>query len=219
MSQNKYLEKIAKELHKGKTDIAVEGLAGAAIASGASQRMLGYHTVYHGTTKKNADLIRKNGFDPSKGGGEGGASAVHPSNISRENFTRRSQGKIHVTKKIGVAGMFAGFQTAKRQEMPGFVKARISDKMWKSYKADPDMRGPNGLNKEVASTTKHKIMSKLVAGGEGSRGPLAFIGKRHLGQYYSTTGGKIRAAKGLGMLATGGTLIAHAAKRYNDGRE
>lgn len=217
---NKYLEKIASSLNSSdKKSIAAEGLAGAAIASGSSQRMLGYHTVYHGTTKKNADLIRQHGFDPSKGGGPGGASAVHPSNFSRDKFTKRSQGKVHVTKKIGVAGMFAGFQSAKRQEMPGFVKARVSDKMWKTFKADPDMAGPKGSSKEIAATTKHKIMSKLVAGGKGSKGPLAFMNKRHLVQYYADTHNKVRGLKGLGMLATGGSLIAHAAKRYNDGRE
>jgi hypothetical protein len=213
---NKYLEKIAEETSsRMKKDMAVEGLVGAGIASGASQRMLGYHTVYHGTTRNNAKLIREQGFDPKKGGGANGASAVHPSQFSREAFTQRSQGKIHVTKKHGVAGMFAAFQMANRKEMPGFVKARVSDKMWRSFKADPDLSIIP--DKDAGATTKHKISSKLVAGGKGSMGPLAFMKKKHLVQYYADNHNKVRALKGLGMLATGGALITHAAKRYSDG--
>jgi hypothetical protein len=203
MMTNKYLEKIAEQEDKAKT--AAKAGVGLAIASGSSQRLLGYHTVYHGTTHANAQSIRKNGFDPKEGGGPKGSSHAHYNPTSAEAFKKNSKGKIHVTKSPIMAGMFAGFNTQMKGTMPGFVKARVSDKMYKTFKTDYDA----GIDKDMASTTKHKISSKFVAGGKGSAGPAAFMKKRHLKAYYATDAGKSRAARGAAMLIGGLGIAAH----------
>jgi hypothetical protein len=210
---NKYLEKIAAATGDDKYgNMALEGAVGAGLAKGAPQRLLGYHTVYHGTSKANAEAIRKEGFKTKHGGGAHGASSAHPSKTSQEVFTERSKGKIHVTKNPFVAGQFAGFQAARRNTQPGMVKARVSDKMWKSFKRDDDVAGTFG-SKDTAATTTHDIKPQFVAGGKGSKGAFAFLKKRHLESYYGNSAGRTRAGKGAAMLVGGGALLAHALSR------
>lgn len=210
---NKYLEKIAAAASDDKYgNMALEGAVGAGLAKGAPQRLLGYHTVYHGTSKTNAEAIRKEGFKTKYGGGENGASQAHPSKTSKEVFSERSKGKIHVSKNPFVAGQFAGFQAARRSTQPGMVKARVSDKMWKSFQRDDDVAGKFG-SKDTAATTTHNIGSQFVAGGKNSKGAFAFLKKRHLEGYYGSASGRARAGKGAAMLVGGGTLLAHALTR------
>ena len=98
---NKYLEKIAED--KSIAVPAVEAGAGGYLLSKAPSRMLGYHNLYHGTSKSRAEEIMKNGFDPNKGGtGAAGHSGY-------THFKDQSAGKSHFTKNKGTARFFAGY--------------------------------------------------------------------------------------------------------------
>lgn len=202
---NKYLEKIASnqinrdDISTGKS--VVVGGVGAAVAKESGQRLLGYHTVYHGTDRATAKIIKQKGFDPKHGGS--GAAKVHGS----ERFARNSAGKVHVTKNPIVASFFANYKS-KAGGSPHIVKARVSDKMWNNMERDPDMNG----SKETAATSKHKIGSQFVAGGKDSKGAAAFLKARHLKNYYSTGAGLRRAGTGAAMLAGGVGALSIAAK-------
>lgn len=228
---NKYLEKIAEDLKKkdSYSGIGAEAAAGGAAASMAPSRVLGYHTVYHGTSKPNAAEIKKHGFDPRKGG-TGAAGHSH-----MEDYIEASQGKVHVTKFKPVANFFAGF-TQHATERPTInpankhsdkinrmvaghknmftgrigetVKARVSDMAWrKDFEPDPDM----GLNKSTAATTEKKIGTKSI-----NRTRSSFANKEHLSKYLSDKAGKVRALKGVGLGIAGAGMLAHAVKRIKD---
>lgn len=208
---NKYLEKIAKAASEsedsgtkkpGLAGRVAEGALGARLAMEAPQKLMGYHTVYHGTSKANADSIRKTGLDPKHGGGPTGAGA----GINHSGFLETSKGKVHVTKGPITAAMFSGFSSAATKTRPSIVKARISDKMWDKFKLDPDA----GAYKRQAATTTKKIGSNFISGGEGSKGRSMFLTKERLGDYYGSKAGKVRALKGVGLLAGGGALMAHS---------
>jgi hypothetical protein len=202
---NKYLEKIAKTLTEnddsGKINHKLEAGLGATAIISAPKRLLGYHTIYHGTSAENAKSIRENGFDPNRGGS--GAAKLHGS----ERYIRESSNKIHVTKKLSNAVMFAGYNSMKSGKAPGIVAARVSDKTWQNMKADPDM----GNLKYGAATTKHKIDSKYIVGGKDGVGISGMLNKRRLGNYYRSAEGKSRALRGVALATAGAGLIMHAA--------
>ena len=73
--KNTGIQKTAGQVTDGAQ--AAGGAAVAAkLASGVSSRMLGYHNVYHGTSKANAESIKKEGLNPKRGGFGGAGRAV-----------------------------------------------------------------------------------------------------------------------------------------------
>lgn len=224
---NKYLEKIANSTKKDEKPSWLRTGAELGIGALATKRvpshLLGYHTVYHGTAKEHSSEIHKNGFDPNKGG----SGAAGHSN--KENFKENSKGKVHVTKRRDTARFFAGYtqhgvdNPAKGNAKDMFrhtnateaglknmftgnngevIKARISDMAWhKDFEVDPDM---GGLKSTAATTTKR------IGVGSINKERKAFANKSHLGKYYSSTRGKLRALGGVAYGIGGGALIAHA---------
>lgn len=194
----------------------IEGIGqtalGAKILSHAPKRLLGYHTVYHGTSKETANTIRKEGLDPSKGGT--GAAKAH------QSFADVSKGKVHVTKSplyaraysSGVArnafekvtGSGKGGSVFKDVGKGSVLKARISDEKWKGFAHDID----GGPTKRFAATTTSRIDSSSIVGGAGNMGRREFLNKPHLSKYYGTASGKNRALRGVALGLTGASLVS-----------
>lgn len=232
---NRYLEKIAQTESKKKSTVkdAASVGAGAYLLNKAPQRLLGYHTVYHGTTNENAAAIRKKGFDPSKGGS--GASTLN------SRYTAESRGKIHVTKTKLSARMYAGdlggkirAEKTKNPTNPrilrttgsaikdsfmgkgSVVKARLTHNQWEKMNIDRDSSGnaPNNpfMNermKERAATSNNRIHKRFVTGA-GNGGAAQFATRNNLRKYLGHRAGRIRALGGLGQLAAGSALIGNA---------
>lgn len=227
MSINKYLEKLAEKnadqedggRKKSYALPTASVLAGGATLRSATPNLLGYKVIYHGTTKKNAERIKETGFDPSRGGSNN-------ANLDSD-FKRQSSGKIHFTENKRIARVFSHSNTAKidPSTREGIVhainvaanpfsrtdgkvlKARVPDRIYsKSFTPDPHMG--NGNSKSLASTFDKKIDSKFIAGGEGSKGVLEFMNKRHLKSLIRTKTGRknlVLGAKkvGVGMALAG----------------
>lgn len=199
---NKYLEKIASKSSKENTDNTyAQAVIGAGAISQSRQRLLGYHTLFHGTDKATASIIKNQGFDPKHGGS--GSAKIH----GGSKFAINSKDKIHVTKNPIVAAFFANYKS-KAGGKPSIVKARVSHKMWNNMERDPDMNS----SKAMAATTKHKIGPQFVAGGSTSKGASGFLKLHHLKNYYSTRSGAARGLRGLGLLAGGLGLSTSAIK-------
>lgn len=171
-----------------KIDFEKEKVIGAAAlalggAAGAPSRLLGYHTVYHGT-KVPHDKIRKEGLLPAFGGT--GASGSTNNGVYANLYKKRSTGRIHVTKSPFFARMYGN---------P--VKAKLSDAQWRSFKEDIT----HNMGKDHASTTHHRIPAHQIKGGEGYRGIKGVVTKNTLRKYYTSKAGAKRALSGLGMAA------------------
>lgn len=235
MDKNKYLEKIfswgKEEKKKDKPTLLGVGttaLLGAGIAAGSPQKLLGYHTLYHGTSKDIASKVKVEGFNPSHGGTRNAAV--------NEQFAKNSAGKIHFTKNKLMARMYAGrmdkhFPPGKGLEDADWkglakeymnngkvIKTRVPDYKYKKFRVDGDtsslmdemMMGKEEA-KATASTTSTRVPPKFVAGGKGSYGPFNFLKKKHLSTYLSSASGKARFKGGLMQLGIGAGLMGLAA--------
>jgi len=194
------------------------GLAGAATAvlagKGVAPRLLGYHNVYHGTTKPAAESIRKNGFDPKKGGSGAAAPTVNKKGVhSNPDFFERSKGKIHTTKQRPIAHAYAAFTGIKHKSKSEVIKARVTHQHFRNMKGDPDM-SPNGT-KNIAATTHHKIPSSQINGGVGDKGIKGVVTKKTLKKYYRSGSGLTRVARGVALagIAAKGAHTAYSAAK------
>ncbi len=202
---NKYLEKIA-EMSRGEHAGMAAGAAvtAAGLAHQSAGPLMGYHTVYHGTSKKNADSIRKTGLDPKRGGQEGGSAHK----IGSEAYKKQSAGKVHVTKAPHIAEYFANFQAKPLNAKPlnphkgEVLKARVSHDQYQRMKVDQDV----SPIKAIAATTKEKIHPHQIKGGAGYTGAKEFAHPSKLKGYLKSTSGKKRALMGAGM-AVGSVLM------------
>lgn len=190
-----------------------EGLAGAATAvlagGGVAPRLLGYHNVYHGTTKPAAEAVKKHGFDPKKGGTGASSPTVDGKGVgSNPNFYERSKGRIHTTKRKPIAGIYSLYVRHKHGVPGTVVKARVTHQHFKGMKGDPDMSP--GATKNIAATTHHKIPASQVVGGAGDKGIKGVVTKNTLRKYYSSGSGLARAARGV-VLAGIAAKGAHTA--------
>lgn len=233
---NKYLEKIAEESKKpGIIRTTAEAGAGAYALSKVPQRMLGYHTVYHGTSKDRANSINREGYLNPKHGGSGAASHIDKTTGSKHEATSQSSGKVHVTKSKQTAKFFAGY-TEHADKNPatatnngskklaedfvaGFknqitgrkgevLKSRVSHGAWeKDFEKDPHMSGPKS---KAATTTKKVKLNRPIKD---------FATMSNLKKYYGSKSGRINTLKGVGLALGGGALMAHAiTKRIGDGK-
>lgn len=220
-SQNPYLQKVeemkkeaseASDRAQGAGEVAV----GAKLMSKAPQRLLGYHTVYHGTNADTAAKIKEHGFDPKMGGT--GAAKIDPTMVDD------SAGKIHVTKSKTYARMYSSnvlpniigrvTGTTKNPIFGGVgkgevLKARVSHDDWKGFKHDI----VGGPTKRWAATTDKAIGSEHIAGGKGAHGRSPFMNKEHLAKYYGSSEGRGRGLMGVAMGLGGAALAMHGAKK------
>lgn len=227
---NRYLEKIAKDTGK-KIKEGASVSAGAYLVSKAPEKVLGYHTLYHGTSKGAADKIKKNGFDPKRGG-KGQAA------FSSE-YAKNSEGKVHFTKNKILAKMYAGNPSEKirverakegggnplkamwgayKDHKSGAVlKTRVSESMYSKFEVDRDSspgapKELDSLMKDRASTTNKKVGAEFVSGSTKDTGIRKFLTKNHLRRTYAMASGRKRAVVGALQAATGVALGSAAIK-------
>lgn len=206
--------------------------AGATVAykasKGVAPRLLGYHNVYHGSSKENVASILKNGLSP-KYGGIGGATDLamgHKPDVHR-HFKENSAGQVHFTKQKRMADMFSGAVGSKRvgndkakDAIKGFFtgihnghthKAVMSDSHYRSSKVDTDA----SPFKSMAAKTHHGIKPEQIKGSETYKGIRGVVNKNTLRRYYAGAG-KARAGRGLALAG----LTALAGKyAYNKGKD
>lgn len=84
---------------------AAQGVGGLYVLDKAAPGLMGKRVLFHGTSKDNARSIRQHGFDPARGGSEGGAAAA----VNSEGFKKRSQGHVHFTTSKAFARLMSGF--------------------------------------------------------------------------------------------------------------
>lgn len=235
----KNMIKEAAEEKRTKTTAAKEiavGAYGLSHVAKAPSKLLGYHNMYHGTSKENAKSILKNGLNKSKGGSRGAKVSIGGEDSLNE-FVNTAKKHVYMTKNKFIGRTFAGdsakhintygvnstkgtIETLKDGFKNGKVlKARVSHGTWeKGFKMDPDsfplhmrMFTEESKLKPIAARSKHNISSKSFVGGKGAHGLKAFVTKKNLRRYYSTASGKARGKLGAFQLAAGAALTAGAA--------
>lgn len=244
---NDYLDKSAAEKKLRNRFTGTAEIAGAAYGVGhlrdAPSKLLGYHTMYHGTSKENAKSILKNGLNKSKGGTRGSNVSGFGADVNKK-FVDESKKHVYMTKSKFVGRTFAG-DSAKHIDKHGVtakgtletlkdgfkngkvLKARVSHNTYtKGFQMDPDsfdhfteaMTSEEKL-KHIAARSKHNVGSQFFSGGKGNKGILGFASKNHLRKYYASKSGKIRALQGVAQLAGGPALVAGMAlhNKYTGG--
>lgn len=228
---NPYLVKIASKRKYSPAAETVAAGAGAAVISTSPSRMLGYHTVYHGTSSTAAEGIRKNGFLPGLGGT--GAATVNP------RYTENSKGKVHFTKTKLSARMYSGDPASALKKVHTgeyskgealskilkdsftkgkVVKSKIPHSMWRRMDVDadssrgaPDHPVVQELMKERASTYSKRVSPTFVEGSSSYGGRSMYATKKNLKRYLSSASGMSRAAGGVARLGLGTTVLLGAA--------
>ena len=217
------LYKYAKEVtEKSKAGDATKAVVGATVAynagKGVAPRLLGYHNVYHGSSKENKASIHKNGLSP-KYGGFGGATdaAMKDKPEVHRYYKENSAGQVHFTKQKRMADMFSGMVGSKRVEeekikdgIKGFFTgihgghthhAVMSDSHYRSSKVDIDA----SPIKNMAAKTHHGINPEQIKGSDSYKGIKGVVNKNTLRRYYKGAG-KYRA--GRGVLLAGAAALA-----------
>lgn len=226
---NTYLEKVAKSETYKKATATVGGAVGLGLVHSSTGKILGYHTVRHGTTGEAAKSIKKDGLKASMGGT--GASTM------QDDYIHNSRGKVHVTKSRLMSHVYAGNIGKHAKDLDGHgsharafgrilkdravggkvVSARVSHSQWNRFKVDNDstspMDGSEEFRKGLGSTYSRDISSKQIKGGKGSKGILPYLSKKNMSRYLSTASGRARASVGAAQLVAGSGLAAYAAKR------
>ena len=215
------LYKIASE-HKSDSSSGAKAVAEGIVAykagKAAPSRLLGYHNVYHGSSKENVENIRKHGLDPKHGGVGGATDATmkHKPGVHRY-YKDNSAGQVHFTKQKRMADMFSGFIGSKRigddkvkDGIKGFFtglhnghthSALMSDAHYRSSKVDVDA----SPFKSMAAKTHHGIKPEQIKGSDSYKGIKGVVNKNTLRKYYAGSG-KYRAARGL--LLAGASAVA-----------
>lgn len=224
------LQKKAEETSKATE--AAKAAVGATVAynagKGVPSRILGYHKIYHGSSKENVDSIRKSGLDPKRGGIDGATDRTmrHKPDLSRY-YKENSAGQVHFTKQKRMADMFSGFIGSKRADkdktkdgIKAFFtgihdghthSALMSDSHYRSAKVDKDA----SPFKNMAAKTHHAIKPEQIKGSESYKGIRGVVNKNTLRKYYAGAG-KARAGRGLAL--AGAALLA-SKYAYNHGKK
>lgn len=226
---NKYLEKIAEtspDNKRSKTNTvlrtAVAGIGLNEARKSLSEipgKMLGYHTIYHGTSRESASKIKETGFDPSKGGTAG-------SKYGFANHAENSRGYTHFSKDKGQPRTFAHIAETKKMIDPtskeglkatikaslGFgggevLKTKVPHSVYEKAEVDLDSLNPfqPALHPEKQKALAFKIKDRIPHGVSSSK----FLNKEHLRSYYSN-GGKARALSSVKNLGVAGVGIGAA---------
>lgn len=217
---NKYLEKIADDTKNSVTTsnpfIAGEAFLGYKSLSGMPGRLAGYGKYYHGTTDSNAEAIRRQGFDPKKGG-SGNA-------VVSDEFVRNSKGKVHLATNRFDANMYAsnlGGVIHNRKEddshidlirrliqerrKGGILEVNVPHTLMKDFEKDKNHPG--------ARTTDQRIPTRYIKGSKDYGGVKQFLNKQHLKNYYGGTEWKSRLKGGVVPSIIGTALLADSGRR------
>ena len=203
--------------------------AAAALASGVPSRMLGYHNIYHGTSKANAESIKKEGLNPKRGGFGGAGDALSESKPRMAaDYISKSKGQVHFSKSKRMANMFAGFvgstnkgEAKQSEAIRAFFTGRhkghthnaiISDAHYRGAKIDKDA----SPIKHMAAKTHHGIRPEQIKDSPLYKGIKTVVNKNTVKRYYQSSAGRWRAARGL-LLA--GAAARAAGYAYSHGKK
>lgn len=87
---------------------AIGGIGGAKMLHSSKDRLLGQKTLYHGTSNKNWENIKKEGLKASRGG-IGGASDI----LNNKEYQIAGKGNIHLTGMKSKANIYAKMPATK----------------------------------------------------------------------------------------------------------
>ena len=133
---------------KDKAKTVASGAVGAKMLHSSKDRILGQKTLYHGTSKKNWESIKKEGLKASRGG-IGGAGA----SIGDEAYQHASKGKIHLTGKKSKA-LFYNRVNAAGEAMKNNPKIQELESIKAKYKGDKPGSVVFPMNKEGLAASK-----------------------------------------------------------------
>lgn len=213
---------------------AAKGVAGLVAAkkliTHGAERALGVHRLIHGTSKRNAESILRDGFKDSFGASLGGSTA-NVGGYSGETFQAANIGRIHMFKDnpllrrfaaghahlsdagAGIDAFFPAILGAKRGGAR--LGAVVGDQFLRdNYEADPyHLRGAYRTAQDVVGTGKSNIgPERLTQGRAGLRDILKHRERgAALADYIKRNPG--RFAAGLGMTAAGGLAAYRGARR------
>lgn len=226
-------EKKKKERHEGLT-------AGGAIlaSSGAQQRLMGYETVHHGTSKNdNVASIKKDGLKKSLSGTGAGAGDVSAGHVKAENLkgrvfatTNKSYAQHYTKKDLLSSESPDRIVTA---HVPYRAKSRLSKDMIMDDIAHGRGKVGAGVGKVQRMTAKllqgqsriynHSIKSRFIEGGKDYAGKKQFLNAGHMRRYLSQAGGKARFATGVAQSAVsaglGALTLRNAAKTLKEKKD
>lgn len=202
------------------------GTAGGVLLYHGRDPLVGQKTLYHGTTKKSWNIIKKEGLLADKGAGGHGLTKAVGSPDRTVNATR---GRVYVTGSKTL-GKFSAEKTSHifRQE-PKTIKLRIPYNRYKAFKLDPEFieikQGmsiaypkaikalPKRFWKHLASHTPKSIDPKYIKGTNAWRQGYASRAKevaREFPKYARKNPG--RFAIGATATAMGAYLLRQAGK-------
>ena len=225
------LVKTAKENKKEKDDNAGKKVAGALYAASAAgaasagikarkDRVLGYKSVYHGTSDSIAKDIRKKGLKASKGGSSSGASTKDDAALGTDKNVKRSKGKTYITTRKDVASNYASIANTGRVGSPskGVVKANIPHRKYQTRHVDSlsksnveAVHGPHSRRGHKAFGSMGKsIPPSQIEGSSKYKGTKQYATKKNMKSYLGNKSGRARFAKGVGSYAAKGGLGALA---------
>lgn len=229
MDNTSQLVKMARRNKSSKEDEAahVKATAAAALsahnASKAPSRILGYHTVHHGTASNaNANNIREKGLKKSKGGMGVSANDDAHRTAGTSGHVARSKGNVYFTKNREQAYHYTkngfGFGNGK-----GVITARISDdhyhnksksdSLTKKLRRDAGVHSLERTHKAAAAKSSKSISPSQIEGSSKYKGRKQFATAKNMKKYLGTGHGKIRFAAGVGNAAVSAASGVYAARK------
>lgn len=140
--------------------LASVAIGGVSLASSVD-RLTGMKTLYHGTSKANAEKIKEQGFKASMGG-KGGSSEI----IGHEGFIKGSAGYVHGTSIAPYANFYANLEGDPK------VKSAMEDSFKGLYQLQEDLNSG-----KINIETYQKEMKKVER--KGAKGQFAGLVKPH----------------------------------------
>lgn len=191
-------------------DHYITGALGTGMVYKNSASSVGLKTVYHGTSKANAQAIKKQGFRPRFGGSEGGASVAHgKAGNYVDHFIKQSKGKVHVSGEKGIAKFFAGLHGKGNGKV---LKAYVSHADFnKHFTVDQDV----SPFKHLAATTQRRIHPSQIAGSNAKFKVKAARRFADMARGIGTPQQKMALAG----VAVGAGLLGHSAYTFNANRK
>lgn len=222
------LIKLAEENNLGVAGYGIAGLG----AMGASKNLItGKKTQYHGTSKENAEKIRREGLLASKGGT--GASVA----INSGEYVDASKGKIHSSRFQPVANMYANLAVKGESAFDNPMRAMFGKgsgeviKMNMDYDNYKRMTIDNVGSDDISDIPKavRPIAKNMAAKGSVNVTPAEISGSsatlrdrvthtaKKMPSYVKNN--PMRFTAGLGIASLGAGLGAKSITTYNKKRE
>lgn len=237
-----YKEASSKQKDNDTSKNIESGVLGAGMIHSSKDRLLGQKTLYHGTSDKNWEGIKKEGLKANKGG-SGAASFV-----DNQYFMDNSKNKVHVTGSKLKARMYSGLEKAtkkvdmdnienvsglfkevfKKENKGKIAKIKMNYDKYKSMEIDPDEVG-GGIMEDIGGKLKSQRAKKIlepIARHQAARGNID-VGKDEIVGLHKTSkrlknqmkylpkyikNNKARFGTGVALAGTGTALAGKAVK-------